>query len=137
MTDDSYRIEGTDSRGWHRNRYNIYYDYRRVRLRRDDSVASGGRAVEGVFTCNILGDINTPISVGIYYPSESHVQSFIFTTQLYILLLFSTLPLNLFSNNYYHFIPFCDAKYSIHSWTQSHQWTSQSMCCHQDKEHSQ
>ena len=48
--------------------------YRLVRLRRDDSVASEGRALEGVFTCNFPGDTNTPVSVGIYYPSELHVQ---------------------------------------------------------------
>ena len=41
-----------------------------VGLRRDGRVASGGRALEGVFTCNIPGDSNTPVSVGIYYPSE-------------------------------------------------------------------
>ena len=57
------------------------YDYsgsetlRLVRLIRVDSIASGGRALEGVFTCDIPGDTNTPVSVGIYYPSESHVQS--------------------------------------------------------------
>ena len=28
-------------------------------------------AEEGVFTCDIPGDINTPAYLGIYYPSES------------------------------------------------------------------
>ena len=81
-TDGSVRIESTDSRGWGRNRALLDDDRRLVRLRRDDSAASGGRALEGVFTCDIPGDSNTstPVSVGIYYPSESHVQSLIFTT---------------------------------------------------------
>ena len=71
---DSVRIESTDLRGWHRNRAAFVGGRRLVRLRRDDSVAIGGRALEGVFTCHIPGDINT-VSVGIYYPSESHAQS--------------------------------------------------------------
>ena len=77
-TDDSDRIEATDSRGWRRNRditmTNSRERHRLVRLRRVDSVASGGRALEGVFTCDIPGDTNTPVSVGIYYPSELHVE---------------------------------------------------------------
>ena len=82
-TDGSVRIESTDPRGWHRDRATITTQvhmvpvtYRLVRLRRDDSVASegNGRALEGVFTCDIPGDTNTPVSVGIYYPSESHVE---------------------------------------------------------------
>ena len=72
-TDGSIRIESTDSRGWRRNRGTVTDGRRLVRLRRDNSVASGGRALEGVFTCDIDGDSNTPISVGIYYPSELHV----------------------------------------------------------------
>ena len=132
---DSVRIESTDLRGWHRNRAVFADDRRLVRLRRDDSVASGGRALEGVFTCHIS---NTPVSVGIYYPSESHVQSLIFKTKLCIILLLYFL----FSNiiilfPYIICILYYDATYSIHSWTQSHQWMSQSMWCHQDKEHSQ
>ena len=73
-TDDgSVRIESNDPRGWRRNRNYITAgtsaDHRRlVRLRRND------RALEGVFTCDIEGDTNTPVSVGIYYPSESHVE---------------------------------------------------------------
>ena len=75
-TDGSVRIESTDLRGWHRDRATITIssgNLRQVRLRRDNSAASGGRALEGVFTCDIPGDSNTPVSVGIYYPSELHV----------------------------------------------------------------
>ena len=86
--DDSDRIQSTDPQGWRRNRATSTissFEIRRlVRLRRDDSIASGGRALEGVFTCDIPGDSNTPVSVGIYYPSELHVQSIIFTTELCI-----------------------------------------------------
>ena len=70
-TDKRDKIENTDPRGWSRNR-DVVDDLWIVRLRRDDTIASGGRALEGVFTCNIPGDINTPVSVGIYYPSELH-----------------------------------------------------------------
>ena len=49
-------------RGWYENK-----DYNAVRLWRD----SGTIAEEGVFTCNIIGDRNTPVSVGIYYNSKS------------------------------------------------------------------
>ena len=72
--DGSIRIESIDPRGWLRNRATIAIAgsgiRQLVRLRRDDSIASGGRALEGVFTCDIEGDTNTPVSVGIYYPSE-------------------------------------------------------------------
>ena len=68
-TETSDRIQDTDTRGWRRNR-DLIDDHRLVRLRRDDSIASGGRVLEGVFTCDIPGDTNTPVSVGIYYPSE-------------------------------------------------------------------
>ena len=90
--DDSVRIQSDDPRGWHRARDTVIISVsgtgRLVRLRRDDSIASGGRALEGVFTCDIPGDSNTPVSVGIYYPSESHVQSLIITTELCIIRLF-------------------------------------------------
>ena len=69
-TDGSIRIEGDDPRGWRRNRGGHSETHRLVRLRRDDSIASGDRALEGVFTCDIPGDTNTPVYVGIYYPSE-------------------------------------------------------------------
>ena len=77
--DDSVRIQGNDIRGWRRNRDTIIISasgtLQLVRLRRDDSAAMGDndRALEGVFTCDIPGDSNTPVSVGIYYPSELHV----------------------------------------------------------------
>ena len=87
--DDSLRIQSTDPQGWRRNRATFTISgseiLRLVRLRRDDSAASGGRALEGVFTCDIPGDSNTPVSVGIYYPSELHVQSIIFTTDALLL----------------------------------------------------
>ena len=75
LTDDgSVRIESNDPRGWRRNRATVIIGptetVRLVRLRRDDSIAIGGRALEGVFTCDIPGDTNTPVFVGIYYPSE-------------------------------------------------------------------
>ena len=53
-------------RGWNRNRAIDSEGHRLVRLRRAIDTAE-----EGVFTCNIHGDSNTPRSVGIYYPSES------------------------------------------------------------------
>ena len=82
QTTDIYnRIASSDSRGWRRNRDNIFISptqYRVVRLRRDDNAAMGDndRALEGVFTCHIPEDTNTPVSVGIYYPSESHVECY-------------------------------------------------------------
>ena len=73
----SIRIESDDPRGWRRTRATVTISgsetHRLVRLTRDDSIASGGRALEGVFTCDIAGDTNTPVSLGIYYPSELHV----------------------------------------------------------------
>ena len=94
--DGSVRIEDTDPRGWRRNRASIAITIsasptirRLVRLRRDDSAATGDRALEGVFTCHIPGDTNTPVSVGIYYPSQLHVECH-FLLQ-YILLLWFTL----------------------------------------------
>ena len=57
-------LNAPDPRGWHRNR-GLDSDHRLVRLRRAYDTAE-----EGVFTCDITGDINTPRSVGVYYPSE-------------------------------------------------------------------
>ena len=71
-TENSDKIQSTDNRGYRRDRATLIDDRRLVRLRRDDSVASEGRALEGVFTCDNPEDSNTPVSVGIYYPSESH-----------------------------------------------------------------
>ena len=78
-TETSDRMQSFDPRGWRRNRGTFTIGPtetgRLVRLRRDDSAAMGDndRALEGVFTCDIVGDTNTPVSVGIYYPSELHV----------------------------------------------------------------
>ena len=76
-TENSDRVQSMDSRGWIRNRDTFTIGPtetgRLVRLRRVDSIAIGGIALEGVFTCNIDGDTNTPVFVGIYYPSELHV----------------------------------------------------------------
>ena len=63
------RIQSSDPRGWARNRGTSAGNprHRLVRLKRHSTIT----AEEGVFTCNVVGDSNTPISVGIYYPSES------------------------------------------------------------------
>ena len=53
-------------RGWARNRGLNSNGHRLVRLRRRSITAE-----EGVFTCHVVEASNTPISVGIYYPSES------------------------------------------------------------------
>ena len=55
---------GESDRGWIRDR-DLDAGHRLVRLRRQSSTA-----LEGVFTCAIRDDINTPRSVGVYYPSE-------------------------------------------------------------------
>ena len=70
-TDDGDRIVsgvngGPDPRGWRRNRATDSEGHLLVRLRRATDTA-----VEGVFTCHIPGDFGSPVSVGIYYPSES------------------------------------------------------------------
>ena len=54
-----------DSRGWNGTVDTDSEGHRLVRLRRDSDTAE-----EGVFSCNIRGDNNTPISVGIYYPCK-------------------------------------------------------------------
>ena len=64
-TDDGDRIMTPDPRGWARNRDEVS-GHRLVRLRRSSPTAE-----EGVFTCDITGDNNTPRALGIYYPSES------------------------------------------------------------------
>ena len=105
------RIEATDPRGWRSNRATLITiitignsePRRRVRLRRDDSIASGGRALEGVFTCDIPGDTNTPVSVGIYYPSESHVKSFTYVIHLAIVVYFIVYIINAFVFSKYQF----------------------------------
>ena len=60
--------QSMNDRGWRRTRDRIpgvFTPRRIVRLKRVSDTA-----VEGVFTCHIPGDIPTPVSVGIYYPSE-------------------------------------------------------------------
>ena len=69
-TDDADRIVTampTDppDRGWHRNRVDDSEGHRLVILKRASDTAE-----EGVFTCNITGDLNNPRYLGIYYPSE-------------------------------------------------------------------
>ena len=71
-TDDGDRIGsgdngGPDPRGWHRNK-DIDSGHRLVRLRRGSTTAE-----EGVFTCHIPGEFNSPVSVGIYYPCKSQM----------------------------------------------------------------
>ena len=62
-TSNSDRIESTDSRGWTRNRDQVNT---LARLRRHSTSWT-----EGVFTCQFSGISDPPISVGVYYPSES------------------------------------------------------------------
>ena len=68
-TDVADRIKNpTDSapdRGWLRNRVNDSEGHRVLRLKRVSDTAE-----EGVFTCNIIDDLNNPRYLGIYYPSE-------------------------------------------------------------------
>ena len=66
-TEEGDRIQNNDNRGWSRNRGSNSDGHRLVRLKRHSTIT----AEEGVLTCNVVGDSNTPISVGIYYPSES------------------------------------------------------------------
>ena len=64
-TSDSDRIQTTDPQGYRRNRDR---NNGIVRLRRDSDMTSW---TEGVFTCLFLGTSDPPISVRVYYPSES------------------------------------------------------------------
>ena len=61
-TDEGDRISNTG--GWSRNR-GLDSGHLLVRLRRVSATAE-----EGVFTCDIRDDNNTPRFLGIYYPSE-------------------------------------------------------------------
>ena len=72
-TEEGDRIQSSDDRGWSRNRNTNIHGHRLVRLKRHSTIT----AEEGVFTCHVVGDSNTPISVGIYYPSElkKHISS--------------------------------------------------------------
>ena len=60
------RIQSDDLRGWARNRGTSIPGHRLVRLKRHSTIS----AEEGVFTCDTVGDSNTPVSVGIYYISQ-------------------------------------------------------------------
>ena len=69
-TDEDNRIVSPPTdRGWKRNRGRDSEGHLLVRLRRIPITT----AVEGVFTCDIPGDINTPRSVGIYYSLTSEL----------------------------------------------------------------
>ena len=68
-TDEGDRIASPPAdRGWLRNRGSDSEDRRLLRLRRGSRTAE-----EGVFTCDIPGDNNTPRYLGIYYASESYL----------------------------------------------------------------
>ena len=68
-TNDGDRIGSPPpDRGWSRYRAADSQGHRLVRLRRANATA-----VEGVFTCDITGDNNTPRALGVYYPSESWI----------------------------------------------------------------
>ena len=54
------------NRGWLRNKATDSESHRLVRLRRIMDAAK-----EGVFTCDIPGDDNTPRYLGVYYPSKA------------------------------------------------------------------
>ena len=71
-TDFNYVIQSTDPRGYRRNR-----DLANgiVRLRRDSANTSW---TEGVLTCRLYGVIDPPISVGVYYSSESHYNLYMY-----------------------------------------------------------
>ena len=66
-TEEDGRIQSSDLRGWVRNRGEDASGNEIVRLKRHSTLT----AEEGVFTCHVIGDSNTPVSVGIFYPSES------------------------------------------------------------------
>ena len=67
-TDFHARLVSTDPRGWLRNRDMNVKGFRIVRLKRDTTQTD---SVEGVFTCRVAVDTGDPISVGIYYASET------------------------------------------------------------------
>ena len=67
-TDEADRIAPNDSgsyQGWRKRRESDSEGHRVVRLKRVSDTAE-----EGVFTCSINGDPNSPKYLGIYYPSE-------------------------------------------------------------------
>ena len=68
-------IQSTDNeRGWQRNRGEDFNGFQLVRLRSHPTIRN---PLEGVFTCDICNDTESPISVGIYYTGESqdYIQS--------------------------------------------------------------
>ena len=69
-TEEKDRIKDT-SQGWYSTK--AVDTNQQVRLRR----VVNHTAQEGVFTCYIREDSDTPISVGIYYPSELRTEYFL------------------------------------------------------------
>ena len=69
-TDDNFVIQSTDPRGYRRNRATGI-----VRLKRDSATTSW---TEGVVTCIFHGVTDPPISVGVYYSSESHYNLYMY-----------------------------------------------------------
>ena len=69
-TDTNNRILNDDAvQGWRRSRDDIGgHEIIRLRSRTGDP-----DAIAGVFTCDIFVDSGPPITVGIYYASESHL----------------------------------------------------------------
>ena len=72
-TDANYVIQSTDPRGYRRNRYPRNEI---VRLRRESYYTTSW--TEGVVTCRFQGITDPPISVGVYYPSESHYNLYMY-----------------------------------------------------------
>ena len=68
--DDDYRLQSNDVSGWSRNKGPDSEGHQPVRLRRVSSTAE-----EGVFTCDIPGNGDTPGGRGIYYPCELYYYS--------------------------------------------------------------
>ena len=71
-TDGNFVIQSTDPRGYRRNRDTLNGI---VRLRRDSDTTS---KTEGVLTCIFKGITDPPISVGVYYSSESHYNLYMY-----------------------------------------------------------
>ena len=70
-TDGNYVIQSTDPQGYRRNK-----DLANglMRLKRDSSTTNW---TEGVLTCIFHGVSDPPISVGVYYSSESHYNLYV------------------------------------------------------------
>ena len=78
----SDKIQISGDRGWRRNRNTTNGNNRQVILRREPAPET---ALEGRFTCRIIGDNNPVRSIYVLYPSE-------FPTQAHTYLTFSPLP---------------------------------------------